>query len=58
MHLEATEAVSISSESERLEDLGMGEFQENGGVESQVLRIMVNLLSKNVKVYRTNQEDE
>jgi len=38
MHLEATEAVSISSESERLEDLGMGEFQENGGVESQVLR--------------------
>ena len=46
MHLEVREVVLISSESERLKNLGVGEFLEIVGVGSEVLRSMVSHLSK------------
>jgi len=46
MHLEVREVVLISSESERLKNLEVGEFLEIVGAGSEVLRNMVSYLSK------------
>lgn len=46
MHLEVREVVLISSESERLKSLGVGEFLEIVGAGLEVLRKVVSYLSR------------